>query len=163
MRCLQRSARKIFLASKQVLLAVSKEIPDRGLTRRPIFGILRDMTTTQTTRSAYYTDAEAVAIARTITEQVGRGNVRAISGGRMSYAHDDEGVELILPCGYGYEVRIRYTIRDTYTVIRGYRKGLSYWIKGEMTDIYLTEVGEVAYRAGMFRDEWTTEGARKVV
>ena len=121
------------------------------------------MTTTHSTTPARYTDAEAVAIARTITEQIGRMNVLAISGGKMSYAYDDEGVELVLPCGYGYEVRVKYVAgRDTYTVIRGYRRGLSYWIKGQMTDIYDTEVGEVAYRAGMFRDDWTTAGATKV-
>jgi len=118
---------------------------------------------TTSTATTYYTADEAAAIARTITDHIGRDNILSISGGRMSYYYDNDGVEVVLPCAYGYEVRVRYNIRDTYTITRGYRKGLSYWVKGEMTDIFDTEVAETAYRAGMFRDEWTTNGARKVV
>lgn len=134
-----------------------------GLTSVPLSGILRDMTTTHSTTAALYTDAEARQIAQTILDQIGRMNVLAISGGRRSYLQDDEGVEVILPCGHGYEVRITYVAaRDLYTVTRGYRRGLSYWIKGQMTDIGDTELGEVAYRAGMYRDDWTTAGACRV-
>ena len=132
-----------------------------GLTTGLVCPKIRDMTTTHDTAR---TDAEAIAVAQTILDQIGRMNVLAISGGKRQWAHDAAGVEVVLPCGYGYEVRVRYVYgRDTYTVTRGYRKGLSYWVKGEMTDVYCDQVSEVAYRAGMFRDEWTTNGARKIV
>jgi hypothetical protein len=119
------------------------------------------MTTDQFT---IYTDDEARGVAETLLRQIGTMNVYAISGGRKSFTHDDEGVEVILPCRYGYEVRVKYVAaRDTYTVTRGYKRGMNYWIKGQMENVYCEDLGETAYRAGMFRDDWTTAGAMKVI
>jgi len=95
---------------------------------------------------------------------IGAGNVMSICGGKMHAEVDGSNVSVVMICGQGYRVRVRYNAgRDTYSVSREYQRGLNYWIKGERHDVYNTEVGEVAYRAGMFRDEWTTDGARKVV
>jgi hypothetical protein len=111
-----------------------------------------------------YTEDEARQVAETLLRQIGTMNVLAISGGRKFYGHDDEGVEVTLPCGSGYEVRVKYiATRDTYTVTRGFKRGMNYWIKGQMEDVYCEDLGETAYRAGMFRDEWTTAGATKVI
>jgi hypothetical protein len=76
---------------------------------------------------------------------------------------DGPNVDLVMKCGQGFRVRVRYVAgRDTYTVTREFVRGCHLWIKGEREDVYAEQVGEVAYRAGMFRDEWTTDGARKV-
>lgn len=112
---------------------------------------------------ATFTHEAAAAIATTTMKHIGTMNVLAICGGKWTWTYDDLGVDVILKCGYGYTVRVRYErARDTYTVTRELTRKFDRWVKGEMTDVYCTEVGEVAYRAGMFRDEWTTAGACKV-
>lgn len=109
-------------------------------------------------------ELEAFHVKNATCRQIGAGTIMSICGGRMGYQYDADGVDTIFKCGSGYEVRVRYEFaRDTYTVTRGFRRGLSYWVKGEMTDVYCDALSEVVYRAGMFRDEWTTNGARKVV
>ena len=58
----------------------------------------------------------------------------------------------------GYSVRVQLTAGDDYTVSRVFRRGPKEWIKGSLERVYCDEVGEVAYRAGMFRSynekEW---------
>jgi len=103
-------------------------------------------------------------IANNIQAQVGSGNILSICGGKRKFEVDGNDVSMVMSCGSGYKVRVRYVAaRDTYTVTREFARGLNYWIKGEREDVYCYELAEVAYRAGMFRDEWTTNGARKVI
>lgn len=83
----------------------------------------------------------------TIARQVGRGNILCISGGRVRPIED--GIEL--PVSNGYMVRIELTAGDDYTVSRVFRRSGREWIKGQRTRVYCDEVGEAAYRAGMFR------------
>jgi len=86
-----------------------------------------------------------------ILRQIGARNRMAIDGLRPA-TPIPAGVELV--CGSGYRVRIILTPADTYTVQRVYRRGAREWVKGEQTDVYWPELPEVAYRAGMFRDDW---------
>ena len=58
---------------------------------------------------------------------------------------------MTLPVGAGYSVTVDYAWDDTYTVRRVFKRGAKRWIKGEQTDVYFDEVGEVAYRASSFR------------
>jgi hypothetical protein len=91
---------------------------------------------------------------REIARQIGPGTVLSISGGRMFAIPD--GIELPVDCGY--RVRVRLTPADTYTVERVLVRGAKQFAKGERGNVYADEVGEVAYRAGMFRsydeNEW---------
>lgn len=74
-------------------------------------------------------------------------NVLAISGGRVGVR--ETGVTL--PVGNGYSVTIDLAGNDTYTVRRVFKRGAKVWIKGEQTDVYCEEVGEIAYQASSFR------------
>lgn len=85
-----------------------------------------------------------------ILRQIGYGNVAAICGGRVRPTV--AGVSMV--CGYGYRVEVTLEANDTYTVRRVYARGDRTWVKGEQAGVYFDEVGEAAYRAGMFRDEW---------
>lgn len=91
---------------------------------------------------------------RTITRQIGSGNILAVSGGRITPLRD--GVEL--PVAHGYRVRVRLAPNDTYTVQRVLVRGGKEHDKGTKTDVYFDQVGEQAYRAGMYAsydaDEW---------
>lgn len=91
---------------------------------------------------------------RTIAEQIGRMTILSISGGRIRPI--EGGIEL--PVGSGYSVRVELAPSDTYTVSRVFRRGGKEWIKGSRSEVYCSEVGEVAYFAGMFRsygeEEW---------
>ena len=84
----------------------------------------------------------------TLLRQVGRMNVLAISGGRVTPR--DTGVTL--PVGAGYSVTIDLDGNDTYVVRRVFKRGTKVWIKGEQQNVYCEEVGEVAYRASCFRN-----------
>lgn len=89
--------------------------------------------------------------AQTIVAQIGRMNVLAISGGRVT--RRDTGITL--PVGAGYSVTVDYDWNDTYVVRRVFKRGAKIWIKGEQRDVYYDEVGEVAYRASCFRNgDW---------
>jgi len=86
--------------------------------------------------------------AKTLLAQIGRMNVLAISGGRTRLV---DGV-VVLPVGSGYTVEVAYVDgRDTYTVRRVFTRGIKRWTKGEVTDVYADEVGEIAYQAHAFR------------
>lgn len=67
-----------------------------------------------------------------------------------------DGVELPVSCGY--RVRVRLTPADDYTVERVLVRGAREYAKGSRTQVYCDQVGEMAYRAGMFRsfnvEEW---------
>ena len=91
--------------------------------------------------------------AKTLLHQIGRGNVLAISGGRYTVV----GETLVLPIRYGYKVEIDLAANDTYTVRRVFVRGAQRFVKGEQTDVYADEVGEVAYRASCYLDEWMAE------
>jgi hypothetical protein len=88
-------------------------------------------------------------------QQIGVGNLMAISGMRaiMVPSLDDERYpDLLLPVGHGYRVRISLTANDTYTVTREMVRGSKVFVKGEQTDVYMDEVGEVAYQAGCYKN-----------
>lgn len=86
----------------------------------------------------------------TIVAQIGRMNVAAISGGRVT--HRDTGITL--PVAHGYSVTVDLDANDTYTVRRVFKRGDKVWTKGERTNVYCDEVGEVAYRASCYLDEF---------
>jgi hypothetical protein len=89
--------------------------------------------------------------ARTLVTQIGRMNVLAISGGRVMAR--ETGVTL--PVGCGYSVTVDLDGNDTYVVRRVFKRGAKVWVKGEQTNVYFDEVGEVAYQASCFRNgEW---------
>lgn len=96
---------------------------------------------------------------RTIADQIGTGNILAISGGRLSY--DEKGQTLILPVASGYQVLVTYQpVPDTYTVRRVMIRGGKVFEKGAVENVYADQVGEVAYRASCFRDGAFGEVAR---
>ena len=84
-----------------------------------------------------------------IVRQIGQ-NIWSISGGRVGATPSG----VVLPCGYGYRVEIDLHPSDTYIVRRVFERGGKRWVKGQVRDVYNTEVAETAYRAGMFRDKW---------
>lgn len=84
----------------------------------------------------------------TMTEQIGRMNLLAVSGGRRIARSE---TELDLPVGHGYTVRITYRpVPDCYTVTRIFRRGSKEWIKGELTEVYADELGEAVYGASCY-------------
>jgi hypothetical protein len=88
---------------------------------------------------------------RELLGQIGTMNVLAISGGRVGVR--ETGVTL--PVSNGYSVTVDLAGNDSYTVRRVFKRGAKVWVKGEQTNVYCDEVGEVAYRASCFRNgEW---------
>lgn len=91
-------------------------------------------------------------ILNTMSQQIGRMNIAAISGGRR-VAVDER--TLRLPVSNGYHVEVELMIDDTYTVRRvtiRKAKGIPVRkIKGEVSGVYCDEVGEAAYQASSFR------------
>jgi hypothetical protein len=96
--------------------------------------------------------------------QIGNGNVLAISGGRVNPitvpgpGGHPRTVGISLPVAQGYAVNIFLANDDTYIVQRVFRGQ----VKAEMTNVYAEEIGEVAYRAGMYHDDFPHTGAQKV-
>lgn len=89
-----------------------------------------------------------------IVRQIGRMNVLAISGGRVTAIQD--GIEL--PVGSGYRVRVRLTPMDYYRVERVFIRGGKEYDKGSVDDVDFTQVGELAYLASCYRNDggqWT--------
>lgn len=86
--------------------------------------------------------------AATLVAQIGRMNVLAISGGRVRTR--ETGVTL--PVAHGYTVTVDLAANDTYTVRRIFTRGAKAWVKGERTNVYCDEVGEIAYRASCYLD-----------
>lgn len=88
-----------------------------------------------------------------IFRQIGTMNVMSISGGRVIPV--DSGI--VLPVSNGYSVRVRHTAADYYYVERVFQRGGVEWVKGARDEVDFTQVGEAAYRAGMFRSFDETE------
>lgn len=87
-----------------------------------------------------------------IVRQVGKMNILSISGGRVTPIKN--GIEL--PVSNGYRVRIELTPMDVYTVSRIFLRSAQEFVHGVRENVYCDEVGEIAYRAGMFRS-WSSE------
>lgn len=92
-----------------------------------------------------------------IKQQIGMGNVLSISGGRVIAIPN--GIEL--PVSNGYSVRVEYDEGwDDYTVTRVFKRGDKEFIHGSVEHVYCGELGQMAYRAGMFRSwdehQWPT-------
>ena len=94
---------------------------------------------------------------RDLLAQIGRMNILAISGGRITTR--DTGITL--PVSNGYRVTVDLAPNDTYTVRRTFTRGTQTWIKGERTNVYCDQVSEVAYYASCFRsydaETWPTK------
>lgn len=84
--------------------------------------------------------------AETLVQQIGRGNVLAISGGRVQVRE----YGITLPVHAGYRVEIDLEPSDTYTVRRVFVRGHKTWVKGEVTNVYCDQVGETAYQASCY-------------
>lgn len=83
-----------------------------------------------------------------ILNQIGRMNLFAISGGRALGLED--GVRLQV--GNGYNVDVRLTPADEYTVERVFIRSGKVTSKGKREHVFCDEVGEVAYNASCFRN-----------
>ena len=88
-----------------------------------------------------------------IVQQVGMNNIWAISGGRIE--HRPTGITLLV--GSGYRVTIDLDWDDTYVVRRVYVRAGKTTIKGERKNVYADQVGEVAYKASCFHNDYTPE------
>jgi hypothetical protein len=85
--------------------------------------------------------------AQVLVQQIGLGNILAISGGRIGKRETG----ITLPVSNGYSVTVDLAGNDTYTVRRVFTRAGKVSIKGEVTDVYCDNVGEVAYQAHAFR------------
>ena len=83
-----------------------------------------------------------------LISQIGRGQLAAISGGRVL----TRATGVTLPVGSGYEVTIDLAADDTYTVRRVRVQDREARILGERTGVYCDEAGEAAYRASCFEN-----------
>lgn len=97
---------------------------------------------TETTQETSYRPCDA----RELVAQIGRGNILAISGGRVLAR--ETGVTL--PVGHGYSVTIDVAADDTYTVSRVFKRSGKVFNKGQMTGIYCEDIGDVAYYASCY-------------
>ena len=85
--------------------------------------------------------------------QIGRGNVFAISGGRVGVSVENgETVGIELPVSNGYKVSIKLGWDDTWTVSRLFVRAGVVFDKGTISGVYADQVGEVAYQASCFRN-----------
>ena len=99
-----------------------------------------------------------------LKRQIGFWNIGAISGGRVyidgaTYNdHYKTTQQVELPVAYGYRVRITLGWDDTWTVsrviVKNTKKGISENIKGTVEGVYFDDVGEVAYKASCYLDEF---------
>lgn len=85
-----------------------------------------------------------------LCRQIGTRKILAISGGRVGECKS--GIEL--PVAKGYRVYVSLAGNDTYTVRRVYKRGQRFLDKGVMMNVNCEEVGEVAYRASCYHDEF---------
>lgn len=84
----------------------------------------------------------------TMTAQIGRMNLLAVSGGRRVAVAENI---LDLPVNQGYRVRVIYNaVPDLYTVQRWFKRGSKEWLKGEVTNVYCDELGEAVYGASCY-------------
>lgn len=80
------------------------------------------------------------------TSQIGRGQIMAISGGRV--LRTDQGV--YLPVGRGYWVAVQLAADDTYVVTRVLYRQKTGKVKQQWRNVYAEQLGEVAYAASLF-------------
>jgi hypothetical protein len=98
-----------------------------------------------------------------LLNQIGRGNLAAISGGRWGrILQGDKVIGVDLPVDRTWRVHVTYLADDTYEVTRikrttrrtggieGYRTRLNH--VGWVTGLHAEQVGEAAYRASCFLD-----------
>lgn len=83
-----------------------------------------------------------------VLAQIGRGNVLAISGGRI-ITHTNG---IVLPVRYGYRVEIFLAADDTYTVERTRVAAGTRKVHARREGVYCDEIGDVAYRASCYRE-----------
>jgi hypothetical protein len=89
--------------------------------------------------------------ARVLLDQIGTGNVMAISGlrvGRIIARRDGEPyvAGVVLPVANGWAVHIFLSSDDTYTVRRMFRGN----IRREWCGVYAEIIGEIAYKASLY-------------
>jgi hypothetical protein len=94
------------------------------------------------------TDGMRECDAQALLAQIGRGNILAISGGRVGVRKTG----VTLPVAAGYSVTVDLAANDTYTVRRVFTRAGRTWVKGERTDVYCDQVGETSYQASCFRN-----------
>jgi hypothetical protein len=87
--------------------------------------------------------------ANELLRQIGAMNLFAISGGRV--VKRPTGVTL--PVGHGYRVEIDLGWNDVWQVRRVFVRGTRTFLHGER-EAYADEVGEAAYRASCYHDEF---------
>lgn len=90
-----------------------------------------------------------------LLEQIGKMNYFAISGGRAIKGHSS----LLMPVHAGYWVTVTLDPSDTYTVRRIFARGGKVFIKHEWTDVYCDEVGDIAYLASCYLDNYEVQDA----
>ena len=100
--------------------------------------------TADATTEASFIDCDAHELA----DQIGRGNILAISGGRINVRRTG----ITLPVSNGYSVEIDLAAGDTYTVRRIFTRAKRTWVKGQRDGVYCDQVGEAAYQASCFRN-----------
>ncbi|MFZ4431585.1 MAG: zeta toxin family protein [Microthrixaceae bacterium] len=89
---------------------------------------------------------------RQLRQQMGNMNIAAISGGRVIENSDGS---VTLPVGRGYSVRVSLAGNDTYTVERVFtRQPNPPKVKGRRIGVFADEVGQAAYEASNFRDDY---------
>lgn len=85
---------------------------------------------------------------KVLLRQMGNLNVGAISGGRwLPVQKSGKTIGVSLPVGPGYSVNVLLADNDTYTV----QRVLNARVLGQLENIYLDEVGEVAYQASSYK------------
>ena len=90
-----------------------------------------------------------------VASQIGVANILAISGGRAALAVPQDGSrypDIILPVGHGYRVRIALDAMDTYVVTREMLRAGKLTVKGVQDNVYMDELGDVAYYASCYKN-----------
>lgn len=90
----------------------------------------------------------------TIVTQIGRGNIMAICGLPSRIKPLADGIEM--PVANGYKVRVRLS-GDLYTVQRVLARGSKEYDKGTIEMVYAEQVGDLAYRASCYLDDFAGE------
>jgi hypothetical protein len=91
---------------------------------------------------------------RELVSQIRPVDLLAISGGRV--VGRQTGVTL--PVSNGYYVFIDLAGNDTYTVRRVFKRGMNWFLKGEVEGVHAEDLSETAYRASCFRNVEFGEG-----
>lgn len=86
--------------------------------------------------------------ATVLRQQIGIGNLLAISGGRQKAFKST----VFLPVARGYYVAVTLTPADEYTVSRIFVRAGKISVKETFEGVYAENVGEVAYRASLYEN-----------